>query len=98
MDEQHGTSRDVRVSATVSGRVQGVGFRYWTRDQAERLGLVGSAVNHPDGTVGVVAEGPRDAVEELVAALESGAAPGRVRDVETTYDAATGRLSGFDVG
>jgi acylphosphatase len=97
MDEQHGTSRNVRLSATVRGRVQGVGFRYWTRDQAEQLGLVGSAVNQPDGTVGVVAEGPRDAVEQLVAALESTSAPGRVRGVETSYAAATGGLSGFDV-
>jgi acylphosphatase len=46
----------------------------------------------------VVAEGPRDAVEQLVAALESGSTPGRVRGVETSYAAATGGLSGFDVG
>ncbi len=98
MDAQHGISGNVRLSATVSGRVQGVGFRYWTRDQAEQLGLVGSAVNQPDGTVGVVAEGPQDAVEQLVVALESGNAPGRVRRVEKTYAAATGGLSGFDVG
>jgi acylphosphatase len=98
MDEQHAASPHVRLSATVRGRVQGVGFRYWTRDQAERLGLVGSAVNQPDGSVGVVAEGRRDAVEQLVAALESGSTPGRVRGVETTYTAATGGLSGFDVG
>ncbi|NKX54158.1 acylphosphatase [Arthrobacter mobilis] len=86
-----------RLSATVAGHVQGVGFRYWTRSQAERLGLDGQAVNSPDGTVRITAEGPRPALERLVALLRS-EAPGRVDRVDTGFAEATGGFRGFDVG
>ncbi|MGB8963751.1 MAG: acylphosphatase, partial [Pseudonocardiaceae bacterium] len=51
----------VRMTAWVQGRVQGVGFRWWTRCRARELGLVGHAANLSDGRVEIVAEGPRDA-------------------------------------
>ena len=47
----------VRLHAFVSGYVQGVGFRYWVREQAQGLGLAGSARNLRDGRVEIVAEG-----------------------------------------
>lgn len=86
----------VRLVATVTGKVQGVGFRYWTRQQAEQLGLVGSATNRPDGSVLVVAAGPASAVEQLLKWLRSGDTPGRVQcvDAETHDDGASG-LTGF---
>ena len=71
MDEQ-------RVTAFVRGQVQGVGFRWWTRSRALELGLSGSATNLADGRVEVVAEGPRESCELLLALLEGGTAPGRV--------------------
>jgi acylphosphatase len=86
-----------RLSATVSGVVQGVGFRYWTRAQADLLGLGGTAVNSPDGTVRITAEGPRPSLERLVALLRS-EAPGRVDRVDTSYSAATGGFRDFGVG
>ncbi len=49
----------VRLTAWVRGRVQGVGFRWWTRARALELGLAGWALNLSDGRVEVVAEGPR---------------------------------------
>uniref|UniRef100_UPI003D7E042E acylphosphatase n=1 Tax=Kineococcus sp. SYSU DK009 TaxID=3383130 RepID=UPI003D7E042E len=55
-----------RLTAFVSGAVQGVGFRWWTRSQALQLGLAGRAVNKPDGRVEVVAEGGRPALEQLL--------------------------------
>ena len=57
---------DVRVRAVVQGRVQGVFYRDSCRDQAQRLGVRGSVRNRPDGTVEVVAEGPRDTVEQFL--------------------------------
>ena len=57
----------VRLTAWVHGYVQGVGFRWWTRSRALELGVVGHATNHPDGRVLVIAEGPRDALERLLA-------------------------------
>lgn len=84
-----------RLTAWVSGRVQGVGFRWWTRSQALQLGLVGSAANLSDGRVEVVAEGPRDACEQLVELLESDDTPGSVDHVESRYGPPRGGLSGF---
>ena len=66
----------VRLQAFVKGHVQGVGYRWWTRARALELGLTGSATNLEDGRVEVVAEGPREACEALLALLPSG--PGRV--------------------
>ena len=68
----------VRLIAFVKGRVQGVGFRWWTRARALELGLAGSATNLDDGRVEVVAEGPREACEQLLALLRGSATPGRV--------------------
>ena len=67
-----------RVTAHVKGRVQGVGFRWWTRARALELGLVGSATNHDDGRGEVVAEGPREDCEALLALLRGGTTPGEV--------------------
>ncbi|AMM31267.1 Acylphosphatase [Sinomonas atrocyanea] len=88
---------EARLSATVSGMVQGVGFRFRTLGQAERLGLVGSAGNHADGTVEVVAEGAREDVEALLAWLRSDEAPGRVDEVRADIGPATGEFSQFSL-
>jgi acylphosphatase len=69
----------VRMTAFVKGRVQGVGFRWWTRARALELGLAGSATNLADGRVEVVAEGPEQACRALLALLPGG--PGRVQFV-----------------
>jgi acylphosphatase len=85
----------VRLIAWVSGRVQGVGFRWWTRSRALELGLVGSARNLPDGRVAVVAEGPRSACARLLEALRGTGTPGRVDDVADQWSDVRGGLSGF---
>jgi acylphosphatase len=90
-----------RVLVRVSGVVQGVGFRWWTRSRALELGLVGWAMNRDDGRVEVVAEGPREALEVLVARLAVDAAPsvpprpGRVDQAVVTWRQATGVPAGF---
>ncbi|MCF8610943.1 acylphosphatase [Gordonia sp. HY285] len=84
-----------RVSAWVHGRVQGVGFRWWTRSRALELGLVGYAANHADGRVHVVAEGPRGDLDALVAALRSGDTPGRVDLVVEDFAPARGDHATF---
>jgi acylphosphatase len=50
----------------ISGRVQGVGFRYWMIGEAERLGLTGWVRNLRDGTVEALIEGDEAAVEEML--------------------------------
>lgn len=88
---------EARLHATVKGMVQGVGFRYWTRGEADRLGLVGSAGNQLDGTVEIVAEGNLDDVEKFLRWLQSGKTPGRVEGVEATIGPATGEFRRFSV-
>ncbi|MGC5258436.1 acylphosphatase [Gordonia sp. DT218] len=86
---------DVRLTAYVHGQVQGVGFRWWTRSRALELGLVGYAANLADGRVLVIAEGPRDAADALLALLRSGDTAGSVDLVVERFDDARGDLSGF---
>ena len=75
------TQPDARLTAWVRGRVQGVGFRWWTRSRALELGLTGYVANRLDGRVIVVAQGSRDACENLLSQLQGGATPGRVDNV-----------------
>ena len=86
---------DVRLSAWVHGRVQGVGYRWWTRCRALELGLTGYAANQADGRVLVVAHGPREAGEKLLQLLEGGGHPGPRRQRRRRLVAATERFTGF---
>lgn len=88
----------LRLTAIVHGAVQGVGFRYWTVRQARSLDLTGSAVNNADGTVGVIAEGPRKAVRDLLRVLHGGSTPGAVMKVDSHYGPATDEFTGFAAG
>ena len=85
----------MRLTAFVKGRVQGVGFRWWTRARGLELGLVGKAINKPDGRVEVIAEGPRSACEQLVELLRRGRTPGHVSHVSERYAEPRGDLTGF---
>jgi len=80
----HGGASTVR--AVVHGRVQGVGFRWATRERLGALGLDGTATNLPDGTVEVTASGAPEVVGRLVSWLRDGPTPGRVTrvDVDTS--------------
>lgn len=84
-----------RLTAWVSGRVQGVGFRWWTRCRALEFGLVGSAKNLRDGRVEVIAEGPKDHCEQLLSSLRSYSSPGSVDQVVENWSQARGGLDGF---
>lgn len=85
----------VRLTAWVHGRVQGVGFRWWTRARALELGLAGKATNLDDGRVEVVAEGPREACEKLLGALRGPFTPGRVDTVTERWSDPKGGFTGF---
>ena len=88
-----------RLEATVSGSVQGVGFRYATVREARALGgLTGYVRNAEDGTVKVVAEGEAAKLRGLERWLSHGPAGAVVRRVEAKYSSATGGLSSFGVG
>jgi len=91
------TEDRVRLSATVYGFVQGVGFRYFVVREAGRLGLRGYVRNTPEGNVDVVAEGPRASLEQLVQKLWKGPDGAYVERVETAWGPAQGNYSGFHI-
>jgi acylphosphatase len=86
-----------RVDAVVSGRVQGVGFRYFVLREATALGLEGWVANTPDGGVRCVAEGPEVALRSLVARLHEGPLAASVDGVSVAWMPATGSLGTFSV-
>ena len=86
----------VRLTAWLHGRVQGVGMRWWIRSRALEHGLAGWARNTDDGRVEVVAEGPREAAEALLSTLrDAPGRPGHVTSVTERWTDAGGDLSGF---
>jgi acylphosphatase len=87
---------DTRLTAWVRGRVQGVGFRWWTRSRALELGLTGYVANRLDGRVLVVARGPRDTCEKLLSMLEGGVTPGRVDSVVADWSQKPEDLKDFE--
>ncbi|HUB09922.1 MAG TPA: acylphosphatase [Myxococcales bacterium] len=86
-----------RLDMIVSGRVQGVFYRHSTLAEAQRLGLVGAVRNLPDGAVEVIAEGPREKLDELLAWCRHGPPMARVDDVIVKRGLAKGEFRTFQV-
>lgn len=81
----------------LSGRVQGVGFRYFTRQVAERLGVAGWVRNLPNGRVEIRAAADRAALESFKSRVAQGPPGGRVDAVEEEVLAEDPGWSGFSV-
>lgn len=91
-------SPPARLTVTVHGRVQGVGFRWHAADVARRLGLDGWVRNQPGGEVMLVAEGEREALERLLAWCHQGPPSARVQSVISQWSQAQPDLSpGFHI-
>ena len=80
----------------MTGRVQGVFFRAWTRDQASDLGISGWVRNCADGSVEAHVQGEREAVEKLIGRIRQGPPSARVEDVGID-DVAAEEGTGFEV-
>jgi len=91
------TETEKRVSARITGRVQGVGFRNFTRRRARGLDVTGWVRNESDGSVRLEAEGPADALESLVEAVHNGPRMARVEDVDVDWTEAADAFEGFRV-
>ncbi|MFJ4028324.1 acylphosphatase [Paenarthrobacter sp. NPDC089989] len=90
-------TEDMRLTARISGVVQGVGFRYWTARKADELLLKGTVRNRSDGSVEIVAEGPREEMDQFVQWLHSSRGPGRVDKVDIEVSDWTGEFYGFKI-
>jgi acylphosphatase len=87
-----------RLTIWVRGEVQGVGFRWFTRAAALRIGgLVGFALNLDDGRVQIVGEGARAHCEQLLEWLRGGDTPGHVEGVTEIWDEPRGGYRGFAI-
>ena len=86
-----------RLEATVSGRVQMVMFRDFTKRTARKLGLVGFVKNQIDGTVLVVAEGEESALKKLISHLHKGSLLSKVKKVDILETEATGMYTRFSI-
>jgi acylphosphatase len=86
-----------RLHAIVSGRVQGVGFRYFVLDNAANLNLTGWVRNRHDSTVEVLAEGQRGDLEALLRRLQKGPTSSYVQEVKHRWGAATGEFTRFRI-
>lgn len=94
------TSSRRRLHALISGRVHGVGFRVFVLRRAQMLGLTGRVRNlyFPARQVEVIAEGPEEALEQLLAALRRGPSAAEVTRVDVSWEPATGEFLDFDIG
>jgi acylphosphatase len=86
-----------RAHIIVHGIVQGVFFRYRTEQEAVGLKLTGWVKNLPDGTVEIVCEGEKDAVEKLVRWSRTGPSGAFVERTDVSFEEHTGRFSKFEI-
>jgi acylphosphatase len=86
-----------RVRVRITGRVQGVFFRAYTRDAAEEIGVAGWVRNLPDGSVGAIFEGDADKVDKMIEWCSEGSPMGRVDRVEVIEDVYTGDFDRFRI-
>ena len=73
---------ELRQNLVIEGRVQGVGYRYYAKMEAESLGIRGSVQNLPDGSVFVTAQGEKEAMGNFVRCCYKGPPGAVVRNIE----------------
>ena len=88
----------IRITAVARGEVQGVGYRYFVTGCARAAGVIGFVKNLPDGSVQMVAEGERTALDTFVRMVKAeGDAVIRVDLLTVTEGEASGEFAGFTV-
>jgi len=87
----------VRAHLFISGIVQGVGYRYYCRREAQGRGLAGWVRNLADGRVEALLQGPKEQVEGMIAWCYRGPEEARVSDIAVAHEEARDDLNGFGV-
>ena len=88
---------NIRRRVLISGIVQGVNFRYYTRNAARNCGVYGWVRNLPDGRVEAVFEGEQEKVENMISWCHKGSPHGRVDEVKVLVELHKGEFADFDV-
>ena len=86
-----------RIHLIISGIVQGVGFRFYTRDVALEIGVKGWVKNLPDGTVEIVAEGSKEEIEAFMKQLKKGYLGRNIYGIEEREEPYKGDLGSFEI-
>ena len=86
-----------RIEIIIIGQVQGVLFRFYAKEQAERLGVNGWAKNEPDGSVKIVAEGDEKRLQEFAAWCYNGPVNAKVAKTKVEWQKATGQFKEFSI-
>ena len=87
-----------KVKAIAEGKVQGVGYRMYTQNKAEELGVVGFVQNLDDGTVKIVAAGEDDKVDALIDWAKSGSPAAEVDNLQTeAMEYQSEEFDGFEI-
>lgn len=97
VDWKRASGREASFTGTVTGRVQGVGFRAFAAGAAESLGLSGWVRNLPDGRVEVAARGSEQQLIALSVALKKGPPGARIRAVDLDWSRGPGDARGFAI-
>jgi len=90
-------NRMKRIHLIIKGRVQGVGYRFFIRLTASKLGLKGYVKNLYSGEVEVVAEGEEEKLKKLIQECRKGTFLSRVDNIEVSYEKATNEFDGFSI-
>jgi len=85
------------VHMRASGRVQGVGFRFFVRQQASARGVKGWVRNRSDGSVEIHAEGEHEILDDFIACVKEGPTFGRVTDLAVDWLEPSGSFQSFDI-
>lgn len=90
-------NNNLQLHALVKGRVQGVGFRYYTLKSAQEKNLTGWVRNLRDGRVEVLAEGDQDRLNQLIADLRQGPISSDIDHVEVNFSNSAGEFKDFGI-
>ena len=88
---------DTATVFRISGKVQGVGFRYFVSTTAQQLGLTGWVKNHSDGSVVGLAEGEHGLIVSFLKELKVGNRWSQVEGVENQAQTYSGEYKSFEI-
>lgn len=89
--------KNKRFHAIVKGRVQGVGFRYFTKETAQKFGITGWVRNTVTGNVEITAEGNSDQINNFILAVRKGPQSAFVSEFNIKWEEPTGEFKKFSI-
>ena len=91
------SKKNFTVNIKIIGKVQGVGFRFFVQQQAQKLGINGWVRNIPNGDVEALAQGEKADLEQFIAKVKEGPSFSRVEDVSLNWVKEAEQYFGFEI-